>query len=74
MFQVREVCGHLQVSEGAVQAQKRGAPGGSHQTCQVEFLKQKKLYTKKTIHGIINYKDTKTKCRHLQKLTCTGTF
>jgi hypothetical protein len=22
-------------------------------------------------HGLINYKDTETKCRHLKKLTCT---
>jgi hypothetical protein len=25
-------------------------------------------------HGLINYKDTKTKCRHLKKLTCKGTL
>ncbi len=25
-------------------------------------------------HGLINYKDTKTKCRHLRKLTCKGTL
>ncbi len=24
-------------------------------------------------HGLINYKDTKTKCRRLKKLTCKGT-
>jgi hypothetical protein len=24
-------------------------------------------------HGLINYKDTKIKCRHLKKLTCKGT-
>ncbi len=23
-------------------------------------------------HGLISYKDTKTKCRHLKKLTCKG--
>ncbi len=23
-------------------------------------------------HGLINYKDTKTKCRHLKKFTCKG--
>ncbi len=26
------------------------------------------------IHGLINYKDTKTKYRHQKKLTCTGTL
>jgi hypothetical protein len=25
-------------------------------------------------HGLINYKDTKTKCRHLKKLTSKGTL
>ena len=25
------------------------------------------------IHGLINYKDAKTKCRYLKKLTCKGT-
>jgi hypothetical protein len=25
-------------------------------------------------HGLINYKDTNAKCRHLQKLTCKGTL
>jgi hypothetical protein len=25
-------------------------------------------------HGIINYIDTKAKCRHLKKLTCKGTL
>jgi hypothetical protein len=25
-------------------------------------------------HGLINYKDTKTKCCHLKKLTCKGTL
>jgi hypothetical protein len=25
-------------------------------------------------HGLINYKDTKTKFRHLEKLTCKGTL
>jgi hypothetical protein len=25
-------------------------------------------------HGLINYKDTKAKCRHLKKLTCKGTL
>ncbi len=25
-------------------------------------------------HGLINYKDTKTKCRHPKKLTCKGTL
>jgi hypothetical protein len=24
-------------------------------------------------HGLINYIDTKAKCRHLKKLTCKGT-
>jgi hypothetical protein len=23
-------------------------------------------------HGLINYKDTKAKCRHLKKFTCKG--
>jgi hypothetical protein len=26
------------------------------------------------LHGLINYKDTKTKSRHLNKLTCKGTL
>ncbi len=34
---------------------------------------QKLLYTYSAVHGLINYKDTKTKCRHLTKLTCKGT-
>ncbi len=25
-------------------------------------------------HGLINYKDTEAKCRHLKKLTCKGTL
>jgi hypothetical protein len=25
-------------------------------------------------YGLINYKGTKAKCRHLKKLTCKGTF
>jgi hypothetical protein len=25
-------------------------------------------------HGLINYKDTKAKCRYLKKLTCKGTL
>jgi hypothetical protein len=25
-------------------------------------------------HGLINYVDTKAKCRHLKKLTCKGTL
>ncbi len=25
-------------------------------------------------HGLINYIDTKAKCRHLKKLTCKGTL
>ena len=25
-------------------------------------------------HGLINYLDTKTKCRHLKKFTCKGTL
>jgi hypothetical protein len=25
-------------------------------------------------HGLISYKDTKIKCRHLKKLTCKGTL
>ncbi len=25
-------------------------------------------------HGLINYKDTKVKCRHQKKLTCKGTL
>jgi hypothetical protein len=25
-------------------------------------------------HGLINYLDTKAKCRHLKKFTCTGTL
>jgi hypothetical protein len=27
-----------------------------------------------TMHGLINYIDTKAKCRHLKKLTCKGTL
>jgi hypothetical protein len=27
-----------------------------------------------TEHGLINYIDTKAKCRHLKKLTCKGTL
>jgi hypothetical protein len=26
------------------------------------------------MHGLINYKDSKAKCRHLKKLTCKGTL
>jgi hypothetical protein len=29
--------------------------------------------TQEEIHGLINYKDTKAKCRHLKKWTYTGT-
>jgi hypothetical protein len=29
--------------------------------------------TQGEMHGLINYKDTKAKCRHLRKLTCKGT-
>jgi hypothetical protein len=25
-------------------------------------------------HGLINYKDTNTKCRHLKNLTCKGSL
>ncbi len=25
-------------------------------------------------HGVVNYKDTKRKCRHLKRLTCNGTL
>ncbi len=70
MVQMREVCGHLQVSEGAVQTQKGGAPGGSHQTCQVDnhknFTQRRQSIDELTI-------DNKTKCCHLTKLTCKGT-
>jgi hypothetical protein len=31
------------------------------------------LMTMPWLHGLINYKDTKTKCRHLKKLTGKGT-
>jgi hypothetical protein len=27
-----------------------------------------------TMHGLINYVDTKAKCRHLKQLTCKGTL
>jgi hypothetical protein len=26
------------------------------------------------VHGLINFMNTKAKCRHLKKLTCTGTL
>ncbi len=32
------------------------------------------LGTFKSIHGLINYTDTKAKCRHLKKVTCKGTL
>ncbi len=35
--------------------------------------KQTTMYLAK-YHGLINYKDTKTKCCHLKKLTCKGTL
>jgi hypothetical protein len=33
-----------------------------------------KIIPQGTTHGILNYIDTKTKCRHLKKLTCKGTL
>jgi hypothetical protein len=31
-------------------------------------------YTEQCYHGLINYIDTKAKCRHLKKFTCQGTL
>jgi hypothetical protein len=33
-----------------------------------------KAINKQHNHGLINYKDTKIKCRHLKKLACKGTL
>ncbi len=32
------------------------------------------LYRYPLHHGLMNYTDTKAKCRHLKKLTCKGTL
>jgi hypothetical protein len=40
------------------------------------YLYTMKLYLelKNIAHGLVNYEDTKTKCRHLKKLTCKRYF
>ncbi len=37
-------------------------------------LQRKKRKLKRSDHGLLNYKDTKTKCRHLKKFTRKGTL
>jgi hypothetical protein len=46
--------------------------GKSHKGCI--FFKLSQRFGKLKCHGLINYIDTKAKCRHLKILTCQGTL